>query len=403
VKSLVIFLLMAVAFKPAAAQRIMSAISKCSLAEVTAAAEQVDAARKQLLRFPVGEYQTDVSPAVRRGIQSMQSSLGRFVGAYMKCIATPIDPGQIQKQLSERVHAFQLPAGSLRNDQLPPDFGKYGFELWFEVTIAPEQQLIAVKTGFTIACGSDSMLMVFAPEEKSWREVLRWQSQPYKTIAGAFEAFDYGISPPDESGHWYVVAHSIMPWCSSTWSTIRYAVLRPGSDPLKPRVLLSRSEGMWWGNEDFGKVVVSRDSFDLRFHSNSIDSNVHNRVWIRHYAVSGDEVRRTQPVAVSPRDFTDEWIVSPWREASAWSSRQSWEQLQQMHRRLHKLRLGFDFDSVQKCPEMPSTVQVSVIAENEDTFYFKIIGNGPFQMKSVSTSPDSTCRSENILDTMATD
>jgi hypothetical protein len=130
---------------------------------------------------------------------------------------------------------------------------------------------------------------------------------------------------------------------------------------------------------------------------------VHNRVWIRHYAVSGDEVRRTQPVAVSPRDFTDEWIVSPWREASAWSSRQSWEQLQQMHRRLHKLRLGFDFDSVQKCSETPSAVQVSVIAENEDTFYFKIIGNGPFQMKSVSTSPDSTCRSENILDTMATD
>jgi hypothetical protein len=127
VKSLAIFLLIVVAFKPAAAQAILSGTNKCSLEEVTAAAAQVDAARKQLLRLPVGEFQTDVSPAARGGIQSMQSSLGRFVGAYMNCVTTPIDPGQIQKDLSERAHAFQLPAGSLRNDQLPPDFGKYGF------------------------------------------------------------------------------------------------------------------------------------------------------------------------------------------------------------------------------------------------------------------------------------
>lgn len=397
-------LLVAVGLNPAAAQTIMSGTNACSPEEVTVAAAQVDATRKQLLRLPVGDFQTDVSRAARQEIQSMRSSLGRFVGAYMNCVATPIDPARIQKELSERVHAFQLPAGPLSNDQLPPDFGKYGFELWFEVKSPPEEQLIAVKAGFSIACGSDSMLMVFAPAERSWREVVRWQSQPYKTVAGAFEAFDFGISPPDGSGHWYVVAHSIMPWCSSTWSSIRYAVLRPSSDPLKPKVLMSRSESMWWGNEDFGKVVVSRDSFDLRFHSNSIDGGVHNRVWIRHYAVSGDVVRRTQPVAVSPRDFVDEWIVSPWREASAWSSPQSLQQLRQMHGTLHKLEdhFGFNFDSVQKCSGTPSTVQVSVSDKNDDSFYFKIAGNSLFQMESISASPDSTCRGENILDTMAT-
>jgi hypothetical protein len=332
----------------------------------------------------------------------MKSSLGRFVAAYMNCVATPADPARIQGELSERVHAFQLPPGRLSNGRLPPDFGKYGSELWFEVKVAPEQRLIALKAGFSIACGSDSMLIVFAPGKNSWREVVRWQSQPYETIAGAFEGLNFGISPSDESGHWYVVAHSIMPWCSSTWSSIRYAVLRPSGDPLKPKVLLSRSDSMWWGNDDLGKLVVGRNSFDLRFHSNSIDSSVHNRVWIRHYAVSGDGVRRTQPVAVSPRDFVDEWIVSPWRAASAWSSRQSLEQLRQMHGTLHKLRFGLDFHSVQKCSGTPSTVQVGVNDENDDMFYFKIIGNREFQMKSISTTPYSNCGGENILDTMAT-
>lgn len=318
-KTPMVVLLMAAGLKLAAAQTINSGTNNCSPEEVTVAAAQVDATREQLLRLPVGDLETDVSPAARRGIHSMQSALGRFVGAYMNCVATPIDPVRMQKELSQRAHAFRLPAGQSTKDQLPPDFGRYGSELRFEVKIAAEQQLIAVAAEFGIACGSDSMLMVFANRDNSWREVVRWQSQPYKTVAGAFEAFNFGISPPDKSGHWYVVVHSIMPWCSSTWSSIRYAVLRPSGDALKPKVLMSRSDSIWWGNDDLGKLVVSADSFDLRFHSNSIDSGVHNRVWIRHYAVSGDVVRRTQPVAVSARDFVDEWIVSPWPEASAWS------------------------------------------------------------------------------------
>jgi hypothetical protein len=394
--------LMAVALKLAAAQTVISGANHCSPEEVTAAAAQVDATRNQLLLLPVGDFQTDVSPAARHEIQSMQSSLGRFVAAYMNCVATPIDPARMQRELSEAVHVFPLPPGQSSDGRLPPDSGKYGSELWFEVKVAPEQRLIAVKAGFSIACGSDSMLMVFAPGENSWREVVRWQSQPYKTITGAFQAFNFGISPPDESGHWYVVAHSIMPWCSSTWSSIRYAVLRPSGDPLQPKVLLSRSDSMWWGNDDLGKLVVERNSFDLRFHSNSIDGGVHNRVWIRHYAVRGDVVRRTQPVAVSPRDFVDEWIVSPWPAASAWSSQQSWEQLREMHGTLHRLRRGLEFQSIQKCSRTPSTVQVGVNDEDDDMFYFTIAGNGTFQMKSISTSPDSTCSGENILDTMAT-
>jgi hypothetical protein len=101
-------------------------------------------------------------------------------------------------------HVPNVPKPRLKNANNHHKTGHFPaaqFELWFDVQTTPEQKLIAVKAGFDIACGSDTMLLVFAPEGDSWKEVLRWQSQPYKTVAGAFEAFDYGISPSDESGN----------------------------------------------------------------------------------------------------------------------------------------------------------------------------------------------------------
>ena len=82
---------------------------------------------------------------------------------------------------------------------------------------------------------------------------------------------------------------------------------------------MAHSDSIWWGNDDTGSLMVGRKNFDLRFHSNSIDSGVHNRVWNRRFAVTGEIVKCVQPVAIFPRDFVDEWIISSWQDASAWS------------------------------------------------------------------------------------
>jgi hypothetical protein len=94
-----------------------------------------------------------------------------------------------------------------------------------------------------------------------------------------------------------------------------------------PTVLLQRHDGIWFGNDDYGSLTVNAKDFDVRFHSASIDGGLHNRVWIRHFAISGDTITRVQPVAASPRDFVDEWIVSPWESASGWTSKTASERL----------------------------------------------------------------------------
>jgi hypothetical protein len=376
------------------------------------AAEQVRSARKNLLALPVGDgLQTDVSPVAQEAIASMKNSVSEFVRSYMRCAPAQFDTAAAEKNLMTLVGGYQMPSGEvISNDHLPPDFGKYGFELYFGVRQSQSPRLVSITADFSIECGGDTVLLIFAPKDGSWSEALHWQTKPYNTVAGGTMAFDYGISPVDESGGWYAVIHTIAPWCSSTWSSIRYEVLRPTADALKPRVLMSKSDFMWWGNDDYGKVTVGRNEFELRFHSSSIDGGVHNRVFIRHYSVMGNTVRRTQPVAVSPRDFVDEWIVSPWSEASTWSSEVFMPELWQAHDKWSRNEKAdnrlLEFCSVRKCSG--DSYQVEVCEETGKNFtvshssYFEVAGSGPFMMTHVSASPNPECKGRDLLEDMTT-
>jgi hypothetical protein len=377
----------------AATSAAMGREATCSIGALAAAAKRVDIARAALSALPVGDgFQTDVSPRARRGIAAMKARLGDFVDASMRCTPQVSDPTAIDRQLSALAHA------SARADEPPKEAGLYGQELSFAAAKPADQpRLIAITASFQIECGSDAMLFVFAPDHGIWREALRWQNKPYRTIAGAFWSLDYAISPPDRLGRWFVVTKSVSPSCSSTWSTITYTILRPLPHRRGPRALLTGSDSMWCGSEDFGTLTARPTSVDLRFHAASIDSGLHNRVWIRHFTVIGNAVRRVQPVAVSPGDFVDAWIVSSWRDASAWSAKRAAGTLRRSHRRLHKLRY-FDYVSIRRCSDGPDHHQIELAHEDDPPYYFHVLGQTTYEMFAVATKPDVACNGENLIE-----
>lgn len=285
----------------------------------------------------------------------MKEALDDFITAYLQCVSSQPDAAKIKSDLSALSDAFEMPNGPIAKENIPRDFGKFGFELSFRTRLFENPRLLSVVANFSIECGGDTVLLIFAPSDESWKEVLRWQKEPYATVDGGTLAFDYDISPPDDEGQWFLATHDVAPWCSSTWSGIRYSVFRPTRAPHQPKTLFSGSDYMWWGNEDFGTLAVQKEAFDLRFHSTSIDGGVHNRVWVRHYSVIGDAVRRIQPVAVSPRDFVDEWIVSPWQQAEQWSSSPALAELKQAHtewsRRNKSYTSLLEYYSVHRCSD----------------------------------------------------
>jgi hypothetical protein len=363
-----------------------AAAAGCDKPGLDRAVAAVHQARGDLLKLPIGDgTSTDETPAAQRAIAVMKTRLGDVVGAFLRCQAATADPKAVLAGLTGL-------AGAKGDDK---DY-RYGSGVSFSVRRAPN--LLAVTADFTIICSGDTMLMVFATDG-GWHEVLRLQSPSYKEVSGAYEFFEYGISPPDAAGRWFVVEKNIYPWCSSTWSGIHYAVLRPSGDPLKPHLLFEGKDSVWWGAEDEW-LRVGQNDFTVHFHAESIDMGVHNRVWLRHFSVAGDRVTRIPPLAGSARDFAEEWIQSDWETMAPWTARPDLAALQA---KLHKIEF-FEYASVRRCRQGRTQIELAptpLPPAKPDTqpYFLTVSGDKDFRLLNASRTSDPNCKGPNLFTT----
>lgn len=371
-----------------------AASAACSQADVARAAAKVIETRTALRAIHVDDMETDVPQAALMAVLDMKMRQTDLIDAEMACAAAEPDMTVVQAALVRD-----------SGGAAAADAQGYGAIVDYDLKRWPGG-LIGVVARTSIQCGSDAGLFVFARRGGVWREALRWYAPPYKDISGAWEAFDYKISPPDAHGQWFVAATNIKPWCSSTWSEIRWGILKrisPISDPAEGTVLLAEAtEEIWWGNDDTGRIKVGPNDAEFRWHGSSIDNGVHNREFIRHFRIDGNLATRVAPIAASPRDFVDEWMVTPWYVASNWTAPAGRKPLEARHESLLKDH-AFDFGSILKCADRPDHVQVQLTKDDKPAWYFQVAGtNGDYRMNAVSRRADARCRGANLLDSMAT-
>jgi hypothetical protein len=365
----------------------------CSEDAFSKAAADVAAAHHKLLALPAAqELQTDVDTETRDALTGMKHAAADFVDMFMHCTAGDETADRLQTALSKAIHD-----GSAESERKPDS--PYAQLPEFRVSDLGGAR-VGISTLIPIQCGGDASLQIFSRNAQGWHEELRWQSKPYDKVSGAFDFFDYQVSPPDEHGAWYALVKSIAPWCSSTWSSIRYAILRPGAQANAPTVIFSASDSVWWGSEDFGRLSANAQDFEVRFHAASIDLGVHNREWIRHYAVNGDRVRRIAPVAQSSRDFADEWIVSPWMQARAWSDPKNIVALKRWHERLRGIdeSPSYEFSAIHACTDGAHHVEVDIVDPRNDAEYFlSVDGDKTFVLRGVAEHASARCNGVDLL------
>lgn len=342
-----------------------AAAQTCSPPQVVRLAQETGKARAALTALlPSGtDDGTVVKPPMMTAIGVLQAKLRAFAGATMRCQKGTVAPKAAEAALR------------VGDDVL-------GFR-----AARPLPNVIAVTAEFGVGCGADTVFLVYAFQDGGWREILHLQARPYSKVDGAWGDFGYVFSRPDAKGRWFVATKTVAPWCSSTWSTIRYAAVRPGAS----RPFFEGEDSIWWGGEDMGRLRAGTDDFELRFHAESIDGDVHNREWVRRFHVAGDKAVRIAPFADSPRDFVEEWIKADWLLAKALTAPALVSAVREVHTRFHAEPHG-EFHSLKRCKGVATEVQVHPTGTNGSLF-FQVSGSPKdFRLTGLSNSADPRCR-----------
>jgi hypothetical protein len=158
------------------------------------------------------------------------------------------------------------------NSLLKETVNQYGHETWFNVQFASDQRrLLSITSTFTIACGTDSLLLIFQPENRRWREVLKWQSSPYHRAFGALNELHYVVSPPDAQGRWYILASDEPASCSSCWGGLSYYTLRPAEGSADPNQPFRMWTPLYRCNSE-PMLTANQADFKIRFWGRNSDA-----------------------------------------------------------------------------------------------------------------------------------
>ena len=384
----------------------------CSQERVKVAAEKVKAGQGELLGVSVGYggMDTGVPVATQNLIRAFKDSLAAAADAFMNCERGGVgDAKGIEKRLADLLGAGAGDsARKTAGDFVVTDQGRdkiYGANLKIAARSEEhEPPLIGFKIGFDIACGMDEMLLIYESSGNGWRRMIRWQSDAYSQISGAFgDFFEYVVFGERRGDDWRLAVAHGKPWCSSSYSGFDLDVLRPATGAIASQQAVFHKEAAYWRDMD-STMRGEPDGFELRVNVNSL--NTDRKVAIYHYRLHQGQIHRYQPVAENARDFLDEWIQADWNEAADWTARPNLKGLAREHDilvdfidKFESKTPEFSYGPAQACSGKQKMVQVELDGAPTGWFkYFQIEqGKDSFTMVSGSNAPDPKCTGADLM------
>lgn len=352
----------------------------CSPVSLATAAVSVRDARSALIAVPVGDMDTDLPPVARAAIEHLKDRLQTYVEARMACTPAAATP---------RAITASLRADGDAGDRGPNSDG-HGRELDYAAEpVSHHPGWIAIVPFFGIECGSDSIALFYRRDGAHWRLAMIRRAAPYKEVSGGWEGLTIDTSPTGADGRWYVALTHGTPWCTSVWSAYHYELARPTADPRRPDIFLHGDLGF---NRGYRTAVRATPGwFEVRLVDFSHDTDILVRTSIHRWAIDGDRTHRVPPVAPTAQDFVDEWLMTPWREARAWSA----PGLAALHNRLgsadgNQHALLTSFGKIRACSARRT--EVALEPETGPAFYLMVDRNGlGFRLLGITRRHDLRC------------
>ncbi|HKV62121.1 MAG TPA: hypothetical protein VJO16_09420 [Candidatus Acidoferrum sp.] len=344
----------------------------------------------------------DVPPAAQKLLPQFKAGLREIVGRTLNEHSSS-SPEALHKQILAglKKEGIDVLNSAQRDGYYTADGDDFGS--LYDVTVrqpARHSDLMAVVTNLTIPCGSDASLSLYRRDGVAWQLILVEESNGYKDISGGQGSFQFGISPPDADGNWYLVTADVNPWCSSNWQQLRYKVLRPGEDATHPSVLLDERTSIYLGTDLPYKLTLSPQGFELHIvAAQGLDDSILTREHVQNYEVSGSRVTRIPPLALAPEDFLDEWVGMKWEDASTWTSSADAARFQHWHDRLSRdsrEKIDTEFDFVQPCKASDKTAKWQIGLQLEGAGEHDLPGDVPAELFFTISKRESTFYVESV-------
>jgi hypothetical protein len=312
------------------------------------------------------------------------------------------DPSRIAG-LEAKLNQELQSVGAADEDPKAGQFGMLG-----EISLRLEDGLLTLTTSVGILCQTDDSAYGYQKKEGRWQRIWESEQQDYSERGYKPQVlFKVNTWRPltqgRNDGPLYIMTLGNHWGCASTWHPVYYRVWRVTS--AGSRLLIEGDQFAWLrgGTYAMGSIGQQPRRSDapvdvlIELTVGSVDVGIHNREAVLHYLIEGDKVRRVAPVALSPRDFVDEWLTHDWQASAAWSTS---EALHSWHRKLHADWVGGTFQGNTKRCQTPGLWQVAFAPsdpkrnyEDQPPLYFLVQWNPPyhFTLKDVSAEPRSDC------------
>jgi hypothetical protein len=327
-----------------------------------------------------------------------------WVESRMLALSQSGDERVFEWKLNAELREAKLFCGEGTSDQQPcPDGTSVGY--LNDVEFHRSGNFLILETSVGIECGADESAYLYSWSGAGWRRV--WQTEQNTYTEEAYKPqtiHSVLISPYNRANAYIVLTLGSESWCFSNWHDVYYRAFRLGPD-FQARPLVNGSELAFFADDPPIRGSVTQDDIVVEFRIGSIDGGVHNRAAVRHYKLDADNPKRVDPLALSPRDFVDEWLNTDWITGALWSESANRISMRDRHRKLHKNLVSGDYIyPTMHCPATPDLWQVGVDFSDPPTplgaepkgTYFLVRWRPPytFSMVQVSDHPSAACMEE---------
>jgi hypothetical protein len=362
---------------------------------------QLETLRATLISLRANADEYVKNRVVAPELAAVKRQLRDWIESQLQTLKTNGDEKVVESTINDSIKAAGLTSPGDRENLL----GYLG-----DVELSRESGLLILKTAVGILCQHDQSAYAYQWIDDRWKRI--WESEQSNYAREKyFPQFIESIHvwQPHETGRkakgvlLLTLGHD---WgCASTWHNVYWRLWR--IDPSGTKSLVDSSHWAWLrANRYIIGSIGSNHEYSspqtdvlIEFTQDSIDVGVHNREAIRHYVIDQDRARRIDPVALSPRDFVDEWLRTPWNESADWSGSPA---LHQWHQKLDADFISGEFSSTMHC-QSSDLWQVTLTPQNakknfedEPRVYFLVRWRPPyhFSMMNVSNKPWPLCKQE---------